>query len=157
MKKYLKFTISTLLTVTFCFGLMFVTNVNAQVVNPSIGDLGGATANGTADAAAVNSVRSGSTFTRMFILLWRAIITVGGLALLLYLVWGAVEWITAGGDSGKIQKARDKMIQSVIGMIILASSFIIVRTINTLFFGTTEFNLLQLSLPMLGGPEIVGP
>jgi hypothetical protein len=34
----------------------------------------------------------------------------------------ALEWITASGDSGKIQKARDRLLQSTIGLIVLSAT-----------------------------------
>jgi hypothetical protein len=54
-----------------------------------------------------------------------AVMVIGTLMLLMYLLWGGIEWISAGGDSGKIQKARDKITQSVIGLIVLASTLAI--------------------------------
>jgi len=48
-------------------------------------------------------------------------IVLGGLAVLLYMFLGALGWITAGGDSGKIEKARDRMIQAIIGLAVLVS------------------------------------
>lgn len=54
-----------------------------------------------------------------------AVFVVAALLVLLYLIWAAIEWISAGGDSGKIQKARDKIVQSIIGIIVLASSLAI--------------------------------
>jgi Type IV secretion system pilin len=43
------------------------------------------------------------------------------LLLLYFLVIGAIEWITAAGDKGKIEAARNKMTNAFIGIIILAS------------------------------------
>lgn len=45
----------------------------------------------------------------------------GGLAVLLYMVMGSLQWITAGGDSGKIEKARNRILQGIIGLAILVS------------------------------------
>lgn len=38
-----------------------------------------------------------------------------------YMLWGALDWITAGGDSGKIESARKKITQSIIGLVVLFS------------------------------------
>lgn len=111
------------------------------ITNPVTGEFGN-------DAAAASS---GSTFVTFFILIWRALITVGGLAVLIFFLWGALEWIMAGGDTGKMQKARDKITQSVIGLIILVSSFTLIAFISRLFFGDA-FNLLELTFPT---PEAV--
>lgn len=92
---------------------------------------------------------SGATFVAYFIYIWNALMVVGGLVLLLYFIQAAIEWITAGGDSGKITKARDRMIQSTIGFFILVFSFVIVNYVSSLLFGGS-FNILNLSLPSVG-------
>jgi len=127
MKKIL-----TTLALALSTTLLLPQKVAAQITNPAVaGPLGN-----NAEAAA-----SGKSFTIYFVQLWQAAIAVGGLAVLFFFVWGAVEWITAGGDSGKIEKARDKITQSVIGMVILVASFTIIGVINTIFFGDS-INLL---------------
>ncbi len=45
----------------------------------------------------------------------------GGLAVLLYMFMGALQWITAGGDTGKIEKARNRILQAIIGLAVLVS------------------------------------
>ena len=49
-------------------------------------------------------------------------ITVAGIILLANFILASIEWISAGGDSGKIEKARGRIIQSVVGLIILISA-----------------------------------
>lgn len=46
-------------------------------------------------------------------------IIVAAVALLIYLLWGAFDWITSGGEKEKLEKARNKMTQAVIGIIIV--------------------------------------
>lgn len=46
---------------------------------------------------------------------------IGAILLLVYLVWGAIEWITSGGDKGKVENARNKITQAILGMIVLGS------------------------------------
>ncbi|MGD9129405.1 MAG: hypothetical protein PVJ09_02885 [Candidatus Woesebacteria bacterium] len=59
---------------------------------------------------------------------------------LLYLIWGAIEWITSGGDSGKVQKARDKIIQAIIGLLVLSASGALIMLIqNFLGIEVLEF------------------
>ena len=50
------------------------------------------------------------------------VMTIAGLLLLLYLIWGGVEWITSGGDKGKVESARNKITNAIIGIIVLAAS-----------------------------------
>lgn len=43
-----------------------------------------------------------------------------------------IGWITAGGDSGKITKARDQMLQSVIALVIVVASYGLIGLIGTI-------------------------
>ena len=54
-----------------------------------------------------------------------AFILVSAFALLVYLLWGAFEYITSGGESDKINKARDKMVHAVIGIIVVFLTLVI--------------------------------
>ncbi|HCR80950.1 MAG: hypothetical protein UY47_C0003G0009 [Parcubacteria group bacterium GW2011_GWB1_49_7] len=40
-----------------------------------------------------------------------------------YFVLGAFEWITSGGDKGKLEKARNRMLYGVLGMVIIVASY----------------------------------
>lgn len=100
--------------------------------NEAIGDLG----NSPVEAAA------GTTFITYLVFIWNAIISVGALAVLLFFIWGAIEWISAGGDAAKVSKARDRIIQSIIGLVLLVGSFVIVGFISNLFFGD-NFDILR--------------
>jgi len=58
------------------------------------------------------------------------ITVLGGLFFIFFFVSGGFTWITAGGDSGKIEKARNQMVQGVIGLIILVASYAIIGLIG---------------------------
>lgn len=77
--------------------------------------------------------------------LWRAVIVAGGLALLLYLVWGGVEWVTAGGDKTKVENARAKITQGIMGMAVLSATVAIAIFLS---------EVLQLDLL---NPQFFGP
>lgn len=66
---------------------------------------------------------SANTFGGFVTSIMEGVLAIGAILLLLYLVWAGIEWITAAGDSGKVQKARDKITQSVVGLIVLASAW----------------------------------
>lgn len=44
----------------------------------------------------------------------------------------ALAWITAGGDSGKISTARDKMLQSTLGLIVVVAGYAVVGLIGSI-------------------------
>lgn len=51
---------------------------------------------------------------------------VASISFTLYFLMGGLNWITAGGDKGKIEKAKAMMTNGAIGMIIIAVSYSIV-------------------------------
>ncbi len=126
MKIFIK-AISVFLLVLFSL----TKSVQARISNPAIGIWGNDAGAGT-----------GTLFVKYFVTIWNNLIVIGSLLVLINFLWGAFEWITAGGDSGKLGNARNRMLQSVIGLIILVSSYTIIGFISTLFFGT-EFNILS--------------
>ena len=75
--------------------------------------------------------------------LWKTIITVGGLAFLLYLVWGGIEYMMAGGDKGKTEEAKHKITNSLIGLAILVASFAIIFFIGA----ALKIDLLKPAFP----------
>jgi len=69
------------------------------------------------------------------------IVAIAGLILLIMLLWGAMEWITSGGDKGKVEKARNRITQSIIGMIVLAAVLAIFSLLQT----TLNFQLFNIT------------
>lgn len=63
-----------------------------------------------------------------------AIILVAGLATFMYLVYGGVTWISSGGDKGKIEEARAKITNGIIGLAIVASAWAVYLLLDY-FFG----------------------
>lgn len=51
---------------------------------------------------------------------------VSAIAFTLYFLLGGLNWITAGGDKGKIDKAKGMMTNGAIGIIVVAVSYAIV-------------------------------
>lgn len=47
---------------------------------------------------------------------------------LVYLVWGAFDWITSGGDKDAVGKARSKIVNALIGIAVLAVAFALANT-----------------------------
>lgn len=125
--------------------LLTVHAAYAAISNPVLGpELGGG------DEESVQQAQTGGTFARMFVYFWNVVIVIGGIVVLVNFIQAALEWITAGGDSGKITKARDKILQSFIGLAILVFSFVLINFVGDLLFGE-NFRLLQFSLPSPGG------
>lgn len=47
----------------------------------------------------------------------------GSILFVIYFVLGAFEWITSAGDKGKLEKARNRMLYGVLGMILIVASY----------------------------------
>ena len=54
----------------------------------------------------------------------------GGLFFIVYLFLAAFEWLSAGGDSGKVEKARNRIMQGVLGLIVMVMAYSIIGIIS---------------------------
>lgn len=55
---------------------------------------------------------------------------VAGLAFALFFLLGGLNWITAGGDKGKIDKAKGMMTNGAIGLIVIVVSYSVVWIVS---------------------------
>ncbi|MDO8573176.1 MAG: hypothetical protein Q7R77_00300 [Candidatus Daviesbacteria bacterium] len=59
---------------------------------------------------------------------------------LIMLIWGAFEWIASGGDKEAVGKARNRILNALIGMAVLAVAFAIFKVAGQfLGFDTLNF------------------
>ncbi len=80
-----------------------------------------------------------NTFTLIF--------SVAALAVLVMMIWGGWEWITSGGNKDKIDAARKRIVNALIGLAILAIAFFVVRVVGNII----GFNILgNFEIPFLG-------
>jgi hypothetical protein len=56
-----------------------------------------------------------------------------GVLAFLFLLWGGVQWITAGGDKDALEKARTRITQALIGLSIVFSAYALLYIIRVLF------------------------
>ena len=85
----------------------------AQISNPVIGeDLG------TIESS---SCEAGNIFVQYFIMLWNAVISIGAILVLVMFIWGAFEWLSADGEASKVAKARGRIINAALGMLLLVA------------------------------------
>lgn len=64
---------------------------------------------------------------------------------LAFLIWGAFDWITSGGDKEKVANARKKIMAALIGLVILALAFVIANVAGAIL----NVNFTHLVLPRL--------
>jgi len=74
---------------------------------------------------------------------WALII--GAVIFFFMLLFGAIKWISSGGDKGKIESARENITSAIVGLIILFATFAIIGLIGTFF----KINLLNITLPTI--------
>ncbi len=65
----------------------------------------------------------------------RFFIIVAGLFSLWQFLIGGFTYITSGGDKAKVQEAGNKITMSLIGLVVIAASFVIIAIISQLLFG----------------------
>ena len=72
----------------------------------------------------------GSFFSTVFNLA----LVLSGVAVFLYLIWAGYNWLTAGGDKAKVEEARGRITNALIGIAIVASAWAFFRIVDR-FFG----------------------
>lgn len=63
----------------------------------------------------------------------------GSVLFVLYFVLGAFEWVTSGGDKGKTEKARNRMMNGALGLVLLVASYGIIGLVGS-FIGLDLLN-----------------
>lgn len=83
------------------------------------------------------------------------ILVVGLIAVLFMFALGAFEWITSGGDKDAVARARGRILNAIVGLIILALAFLLSNVIGSI----VGIDLLNSSLPRLdsGAGSLVIP
>lgn len=53
------------------------------------------------------------------------VLSVLGFVLVILIIWSGIEWMTAGGESEKVEKAKTRLLNSVIGLAIVLAAWAI--------------------------------
>lgn len=72
----------------------------------------------------------GTFITRVY----SAIIIVAAIAAFIYMIYGGVQWVMSGGEKEKLNEARGKITQALVGLAIVAAAWAIFKLIDY-FFG----------------------
>lgn len=73
------------------------------------------------------SVSALSTFLSTFL---GFMTTLAGIVFMVYFIVAALSWITAGGEKGKIEAAKQQMTNAAIGLVIVIASYSIVGIVG---------------------------
>ena len=82
----------------------------------------------------------GQTDVRLIIAkIMQGVLSFSGSIALLMFMYGGILWLTSMGDSKRVQKGKDIFIWSTLGIVLIASSYVIVTAIfNAILTGTAS-------------------
>lgn len=111
--------------------------VHAQIVNPVLNSNLG---RGTNETGLTNT----GNFISAIISLLLVVTTI---ASLLFFVVGGIGWVLSDGDKSKLETARNRILQSIVGLVIVASAWAV-----WLFLGNfIGIDFQNIPFPTLGG------
>ncbi len=73
-------------------------------------------------------------FTQVLTFVLRFFFVIAGLVALIYLLLGALAWITSGGNKENVEKAQQKIQAAIIGIIVIFLVLALVGLIENIFF-----------------------
>jgi len=71
---------------------------------------------------------------------------IAGILSFIFLLWGGLQWILAGGDKEGTEKARKKITAALIGLAIVFSAYALLYIIRALF----NVDLIQVNIQQIG-------
>jgi hypothetical protein len=86
----------------------------AAITNPILSGSAGADEAGA---------KSGSLFFEIISGILQFMMLLGALIVLINLLQSGIEWIGSGGDSAKLESARSRITNSIVGLLLLSASF----------------------------------
>lgn len=107
----------------------------AQVIkNPALG---------TSPYGQGGNAASGQNIAMLLATFIRVMVVLAGVGFILYFVLGAFEWITAGGDKGKLDSAKHYIINALTGLAIMLALFAVTVFLKEIF----GFDVLNIVWP----------
>jgi len=78
-------------------------------------------------------------FGNMFSSILNVVMLIAAVLVFAFLIFGGIQWITAGGDKSKAEEARNRITSAIIGLVIVAASYALINLIVN-FLGFGSFN-----------------
>ncbi|MEK7611073.1 MAG: hypothetical protein AAB486_01705 [Patescibacteria group bacterium] len=66
-------------------------------------------------------------------ILLQAVIILAGLGTFVFLILAGIQYLTSGGEKAQVEAARNKITYSIVGLTIIAGSYVLTRIIETVF------------------------
>jgi len=80
-------------------------------------------------------------------------ITIAGIFMLIYLLWGAFDWISSAGEKEKLGKAQNKITNALIGMVLVFGVLVVFNVFAGKMLGIVKIDdttgQFQLQIPTL--------
>lgn len=78
----------------------------------------------------------------------RALLSLVGALFFVMFLWGGAQYLTAGGDAEKVNKGKTTLVNAIIGLVIVALSYVIVvQIIDVIVAGGTGQGQTPVPLP----------
>jgi len=93
----------------------------------------------------INAMQPTSYFSNVIRVFFTFLIIMAAVFFFFNFIWGGIEWIGSGGDKNKLEEARGRVVNSIIGLLIVFSLYMILNFLNTIF----NIDLLGFNFSML--------
>ena len=103
-----------------------------------------------ASAGAGYETASSTTITGYVSQIISVILSILGIIFLAFTIYGGIVWMTAAGNEEKVTKAKELIIESVIGVIIVIAAY----AISYFIIKTTTYSSLKTNTPVVTQPPV---
>lgn len=77
------------------------------------------------------------SFGEILTFLVKFFFVIAGLAALFYMLWGALSWVTSGGEKEAVAEARGKILAAVVGVLLIIVVLAVIWTLEQYVFQKT--------------------
>lgn len=91
--------------------------------------------------------------TQVVTFILTVLVAIGVVASIIFLIMGGIKWTTSSGDKQAVEAARNQIVASIIGLVVILVSFVIIRFVLRLLGAPDVFDY---TIPNLTGAASVG-
>ena len=85
----------------------------------------------------VTDVTSVQDFYQIILIAAQWLVVFGLIIGAVFVIWGGIQYVTAGGDEGEISSAKSKIIGALIGIALVLLAFALVNIVGSFFTGSS--------------------
>jgi hypothetical protein len=64
---------------------------------------------------------------------------IGIVLCVIMILYSGIQWITSGGEKQQLEKARGRLIYSIVGLVVIVTAFMLVRLVLNLFSANPDY------------------